>query len=210
MEEKKPQPNVWPEAVILLVILLSAAYPAFLVITGNISNFFQDPYIQRFIFIYKVFAAIVTIVAVLGIIYVAIKAMAYEPPVSKKKALRAADEELRTMNATSTTHATGPFRGEWNSIRERLKEASDSEAGLIILEADGLVDRALQHMRITGETMGERLKSISGEEFKGTQDFWDAHKIRNELAHGEKQATYIDAMLVVDKYEKGLKELGLI
>lgn len=54
-----------------------------------------------------------------------------------------------------------------------------------IFEADKLLDSALRQSGFKGETMGERLKSAR-QHFGNNavyQGLWEAHKMRNALAH---------------------------
>jgi hypothetical protein len=105
----------------------------------------------------------------------------------------------------------GTFQTAWDRIKEKLQTAGDNDAAYLVIEADALVDDALKHFRIPGETMGERIKFITGPDLKSSQDLWDAHKIRNQIAHeGARNILYVDAVYAIDKFEKVLKELNMI
>lgn len=57
---------------------------------------------------------------------------------------------------------------------------------LAVSEADKLLDYALQEIQVPGINLGERLKLAGGMAIFPTelyQEIWEAHKLRNRLAH---------------------------
>ena len=50
-----------------------------------------------------------------------------------------------------------------------------------IMEYDKVLDQCLKALNIKGNTLGERMKNYSF--FKNTNAVWEAHKLRNKLAH---------------------------
>jgi hypothetical protein len=81
-----------------------------------------------------------------------------------------------------------------------------------IIEADSLIDVIIQKIGYRGEDLGERLKKIEPSDFNNLQNVWEAHKIRNKIAHeGEAfNLTKEIAKDVIEKYKKALKELKYI
>ena len=51
-----------------------------------------------------------------------------------------------------------------------------------LYESDKLLDYCLKQKKVSGKTMGERMKRY-GNAFTNTQAVWKAHKLRNTLAH---------------------------
>ncbi len=115
-----------------------------------------------------------------------------------------------------------PFRGrtakgrlvqakvEFTANWARIEAGSDRRQA--ILNADILLDKALQFYGLPGTTLGERLKGATHRLDKETLDrAWRAHKVRNQLAHeldyalGEAEArqTLID-------FKRVLGVLGLL
>ena len=80
------------------------------------------------------------------------------------------------------------YRGEArNSRLQDVLTHSDSENPndwkLAIIEADIILDDLLKKRRYAGNSLGERLKSISPRQLNTLNDAWEAHKIRNRIAH---------------------------
>ena len=99
------------------------------------------------------------------------------------------------------------YQKQWATI-EGFKNNGGAGWQLAVFEADKLLDHALKSRGFGGETMGERLKSAN-RAFMNTNAVWDAHKLRNRLAH--EQNVPLNGV-VVDKalraFRAALKDLG--
>src|SRR5688572_33269897 len=73
------------------------------------------------------------------------------------------------------------YKSEWQTIQS-LKNEGGSSWSLAILEADNLLCHALKHSNYRGDTMAVRLKAAASK-LTQSQAIWDAHAIRNKLAH---------------------------
>ena len=99
----------------------------------------------------------------------------------------------------------------WESIQEHLR--GDSPAGwkLAVIEADKILDDITIKQGFFGQSLGERLKNSDESVFRTLQDAWEAHKIRNRIAH---EAGYLlsrrDAQRAIFMYEKVFKEFKAI
>lgn len=78
-----------------------------------------------------------------------------------------------------------------------------------ILEADNMLEHVLRDKGYQGETVGEMLKSAS---FKTVQLAWDAHAIRNRIAHqgSDFELTEREAKRAFNLYESVFRELKVI
>lgn len=54
---------------------------------------------------------------------------------------------------------------------------------LAIIEADIILDDLLKSRGFAGNSLGERLKSISPQQMNNLNEAWEAHKVRNKIAH---------------------------
>lgn len=54
---------------------------------------------------------------------------------------------------------------------------------LAIIEADIILDEVLKQRGYSGNSLGERLKSISPSQLESLNSAWEAHKVRNRIAH---------------------------
>lgn len=80
------------------------------------------------------------------------------------------------------------FRGSPRSSRleDVLTHSSSdnpSDWKLAIIEADIILDDLLKSRGFAGNSLGERLKSVSPQQLSSLNEAWEAHKIRNRIAH---------------------------
>lgn len=101
------------------------------------------------------------------------------------------------------------FRRDWQEI-ERLGQGSIHEALSAVIKADSLVDSVLQK-KVSGKTMGERLK-IAQNRFSQAayQGLWDAHKIRNDIAHSNSTPQPEAIHRAISQFRKALQEIGIL
>jgi hypothetical protein len=81
---------------------------------------------------------------------------------------------------------------------------------MAVIEADKLLDNALSNRNFAGQTMGERLKSAKGS-FMNNDAIWQAHKLRNRLAHEQNvQLNIVVVEQALRAFRNGLKDLGAL
>lgn len=97
----------------------------------------------------------------------------------------------------------------WAHIQELIESAQPRDWREAIMEADIMLDDALIERGYAGETTGERLKSTK---LQTIQEAWDAHKVRNSIAHEGISFELTDklAYRTIKKYEAVFQELGEI
>src|SRR3989344_1148643 len=106
----------------------------------------------------------------------------------------------------------GGTHPRWQHIESLAGSASASEWREAIIEADILLDDTLTKNGYTSEGLGEKLKSADRTEFKTLDDAWEAHKVRNQIAH-EGSAFNISEQLVhrtIAHYENVFREFKVI
>jgi hypothetical protein len=186
--------------LIVIVIFLVVAFSGGFVV--SLSSINEIPFIRNTIIILKIISGTIGLLSVVGIIYIL-------PKTLKFRTLPLPGEEESTREEAEQH---GPVhRNEWEALHTRLERATDQDAAMIIIEADTLADRILKDAGLVGDTMGDRMKTLGEQKFKNIDNLWEAHKIRNQIAHeGGKGITYSDAVYALDKYEKALKELEAI
>lgn len=103
---------------------------------------------------------------------------------------------------------TSPLDSRWEEIQRHLNSTKEAEWKFAVIEADSLVDSILKSSGYPGDTMGDRLKNIDKAQIVTVDGLWEAHKIRNRLAHEPNYfLRYGEAKRAVQLYEKTLKEL---
>jgi len=108
---------------------------------------------------------------------------------------------------------SGNFRNErWEHVLEYLSSSNPSDWKLAVLEADTMLEDLTDQMELSGENLGERLKVADREKFKTLDDAWEAHIIRNKIAHEGSQfdLSQHEANRVITLYENVFREFGHI
>lgn len=100
---------------------------------------------------------------------------------------------------------------EWNLIVVKSRLPDENERKFAIIAADALIERILDLSGYHGENLGDRLKKIESSDLDSLNDLWEAHKVRNRIAH---EASYKlsleDSARTISFFEKTLKELKYI
>jgi len=77
-----------------------------------------------------------------------------------------------------------PKNERWKKVERYLAGDSPAEWKLAIIEADNILDELVKKFpSAKGENLGERLKSIEPSDFSTLNEAWEAHKVRNRIAH---------------------------
>jgi hypothetical protein len=71
----------------------------------------------------------------------------------------------------------------WVRVMSHIDSQNESDWRLAILEADLILEEMLEKMGYKGETIGDKLKGIEKSDFNTLNEAWEAHKIRNQIAH---------------------------
>ena len=207
VKNKKPaSPSRAGEIIFLVVVLLLVAYQYSSIAINTANNFSGNIFVARLILTLKIISGFITVASVIGIIYVVVNTQRFMTTRPLKKILPDDDESL-------DIHKRFPrnVKNNWARLRKKLDSASDGDAQNMIIEADNIADKALQLLGLPGETMGERLEMLSDRGLKSLEDLWQAHKLRNEIVHQiGVEVRYSDALWAIEKYEKALKEIGVL
>ena len=100
----------------------------------------------------------------------------------------------------------------WKHVLTLIESAHESDWRQAIIEADIILYDALEHDGYIGSSVGDKLKSADPRRFASLQEAWDAHKVRNDIAHQGSAFQLTDhiAYRTIQKYETVLRELGEI
>ncbi len=72
---------------------------------------------------------------------------------------------------------------KWERVLNCAESLNENDWRLAILEADIMLDDLLDKLGLPGETMGDKLKAVEPSDFETLDNAWEAHKIRNQIAH---------------------------
>jgi len=189
-------------AFILLIVVLGFA----LLMQSNIE--FHDAVIGYLVYTtapylpaVKTIFTLITMIWISGIIYLFLKTRDLNSiEYHKYKSINTKADEQKENNA------------QWQNVLDYLSSDNPAEWKIAILEADSMLDEVVKKAGGVGDTLGERLKSIDPEGFNSLNLAWDAHKVRNMIAHDNAsyQLTKREAKRVIDLYEIVFKEFQYI
>ena len=119
---------------------------------------------------FKVLAVVFCLVCVYFVFYL----------FKKIKALR--DNERSLLYPENPT-LSGAINSKWEHVLHCSDSLNESDWRLAILESDIMLSDILDKLGLPGETMGDKLKAVEKSDFTTLDNAWEAHKIRNQIAH---------------------------
>jgi hypothetical protein len=101
---------------------------------------------------------------------------------------------------------------KWKLVLEHINSEDANKWKLAILEADIILSELLDNLHLPGEGVGEKLKSVEESDFGHIEEAWEAHKIRNAIAHqgSDFLLTQKEAKRVIKLYESVFEEFEII
>jgi len=105
-----------------------------------------------------------------------------------------------------------PQNARWEQVKMHVESPSSSEWRLAIIEADSILEEVTKTLGIPGDTLGDRLKSADRSDIPKIDSAWEAHKVRNRIAHEGSafELSQRDAKIAIDQFEEVLKDLRQI
>lgn len=162
-----------------------------------------------FVLVLKFVIAILMAGFFAGIVFLLIKSIRLRPKFKVMSALNFAKKStINNVQYAEIMRYREVMRKKWDKLLERIKFGNERDLRLAIVEADNLIDEILIQHNHPGKDMGERLKSIHPNEIENINDLWEAHKIRNRIAHeSDFHISAGEARKVIEIYHKTLKDL---
>jgi len=131
----------------------------------------------------------------------------------KLKEVKKLDEKIYGAVESVPLEGGSEVRNErWLRVLEHLETESQAEWKAAILEADIILDEMLTKMGYSGDSLGERLSNVEKSDFLTINLAWEAHKVRNAIAH--EGSDYIlskrEAKRVINLYKQVFEEFKFI
>ncbi len=106
---------------------------------------------------------------------------------------------------------SGPKNNRLNDIEKHIVSDSPNDWKLAIIEADIVLDEALKKAGFGGVSLGERLRSVGPSQLVYLDDAWQAHKVRNQIAHGSADFVLTRRLAedTIKQYKRVFAELGI-
>jgi hypothetical protein len=100
----------------------------------------------------------------------------------------------------------------WDRVEKFVSSENPSDWRQAILEADIMLEDVLTTLGYQGEGIGEKLKRVEKGDMKSLQDAWDAHLVRNKVAHdgADFPLTQHEAQRTINQYKKVFEEFYYI
>ena len=120
--------------------------------------------------------------------------------------------EGESSHAPEAPAPGGATAKRWERVLRHLESSHESDWRLAILEADVLLSELVDTMGYHGDSLGEKLKAIEQSDFTTLPKAWEAHGVRNRIAHeGAAFAlTEREAKRVIALYEEVFSEFQYI
>ncbi len=120
-------------------------------------------------------------------------------------------EHLAHLHA-ETAQTASPVNQKWDDITTKISSDNPSDWRLAIIEADTILDEILIEIMPEGESLGDRLTKLSPGGFRTIRSAWDAHTVRNKIAHqgSDFELTRQEARRVIGLYEEVFREFKYI
>lgn len=177
----------------------------------------------QFLSLLQFLATICIIIGITIILYCLVRLYELKQE-DKKKALPAPATTAGSVSKTGTAtneHETQTLPGAqvvsarndtWENIRSKLLSESQSDWRLGIIEADIYLDRVLDSKGVFGDTLGDKLKNVSPDILPSVQVAWEAHKVRNRIAHdgADFSLTMPEARRILSYFEIVFRDLGVV
>lgn len=106
-----------------------------------------------------------------------------------------------------------PYRNErWEKVMKHVSSDNPSDWRFAILEADVMLDELFTRIGYQGVSLGEKLKAATRGDVKNLDAAWEAHKIRNQIAHegGDYILTQRETKRVIELYGQVFREFHYI
>ena len=119
---------------------------------------------------------------------------------------------LEVARHTQPTHTHEPKNPRWEGVTVLASSESESDWRRAILEADILLAALLTERGYLGESVGEQLKNANPLQFTTLDIAWEAHRMRNALAHlGDAfPLSERDTRATIDQYRRVFEEFDYI
>jgi hypothetical protein len=168
-------------------------------------NFF----IKTLLFIFTLAKFVKYLLALIGVFLIGLIAYLYNAIVKIRTEER---ERLYPNGVTERVEETPLINPRWARVLDALNSPNESDWRLAIMEADIMLYDLLEKMSLPGDSIGDKLKAVDPSDFLTLDNAWEAHKVRNQIAHDgvEFRLTDREAKRVVSLYMTVFEEFGIV
>ncbi len=156
---------------------------------------------------FKIFSLILGAVAIWGIYYCFIKLQAIH-----KEEQQIYGKDYPYIIDLIEGEKVLPKNGKWEKVITHLNSTNPAEWRQAIIEADIMLEELLRVSGYHGDSVGEMLKSVEPSDFLSLDSAWNAHKVRNRIAHDGSnfELNEREAKATIAEFEVVFKEFKII
>ena len=157
----------------------------------------------------RIIAFILTLILLIALGYIKVKENNVNKLASKKKQ---AELDFSKYKHEPDFDNSKVINKQWENVMSHMNSANENDWRQAIIEADIMLDSMLTKIGYDGDTVAEKLKNVEENDFVTLNKAWEAHKIRNRIAHdGSKfKINREEAERVIDLFEQVFKEFYYI
>lgn len=176
-------------------------------ILGNIRDrfvaFFTEGLIGFFFSFLYVLGIVITLGFIAGILYTIYN---YNRINAKEK------QALDAKTKDALGHGSEPVNERWVHVMDHISQEDEEHWRLAIIEADAMLDEMLTTLGYTQASVGEKLQAVEKSDFNTIDEAWEAHKMRNIIAHegSQYQLTKREARQTIDLYRQVFDEFSYL
>ena len=136
--------------------------------------------------------------------------------IERIKVIRKKEEEIYDAHVVpvydEASKADPELSLRWRKVLEHVDSQNQNDWRQAIIEADIILEDILSRIGYQGEGSGEKLKSADKADFQTLDQAWEAHKIRNTIAHEGSSflLSQHEAKRVVNLYKQVFEEFYYI
>ncbi|MFA6515406.1 MAG: hypothetical protein WCT42_04060 [Candidatus Paceibacterota bacterium] len=100
----------------------------------------------------------------------------------------------------------------WHYIQTLIESPNESDWRVAIIEADSMMEEVLKEKGLSGSTVSELLEAAKDSGYRSIQDAWDAHLVRNQIAHvgSDFPISQIEGRRVIKMFQNFFEELRIV
>ncbi len=154
------------------------------------------------------------VLVILGYILIVLFILGIVYSVMRLRQIRKAEAEtLYSLTQDKLNKKKGAYKNErWDKIKAHAYSLNENDWRLAIIEADTILYEMMTTMGYHQETLGEKLKAVEKSDFNTIDKAWEAHKVRNAIAHEGSgfMLSQREAQRIIALYEDVFREFEYI
>jgi len=100
----------------------------------------------------------------------------------------------------------------WHYIQTLIESPNESDWRVAVMEADSMLEETLIEKGLSGSTVSELLEAAKESGYRSMQDAWDAHLVRNQIAHegSDYPLSQIEGRRTIKMFQNFFEEIRVI